>query len=223
MFVLIATGVDFVLQILLAASFAMQWMMLLQAQETGIDMATAQANDVRQQIVSVLVIVAALVSLVALLVWIYAAHANLPALGAGKLEFTPGWAVGYFFIPIVNLWKPFQAVREIHIRSDPDYASGRTQDSAAIVGWWWGLRIVSAIAGRVLASGAGPTNTIEGLITLSAASIFAIVAVDLPLLAVQFLLIQKVQRFQTQRHALVEQQAAAQPAALSSNPFAALS
>jgi len=44
-FALVATGIDFALQILLAISFGMQWMMLLQAQQTGIDMATAQANQ----------------------------------------------------------------------------------------------------------------------------------------------------------------------------------
>lgn len=42
--------------------------------------------------------------------WIYVAHKNLPALGAENLRFRPGLAVGSFFIPIYNLWGPFQAV-----------------------------------------------------------------------------------------------------------------
>ena len=28
-------------------------------------------------------------------------------------SFTPGWSVGWFFVPIMNPWKPFQAMREI--------------------------------------------------------------------------------------------------------------
>lgn len=35
------------------------------------------------------------------------------------MEFTPGWAVGWFFVPIANLFKPYQVVAEIYRASDP--------------------------------------------------------------------------------------------------------
>src|SRR4030095_8115621 len=118
--VLVTTGIAICCNLLLLISFAMQLSMIMAAQQgAGLDMATAQANDTRQQIVSSLVLLTALASFVSLLVWIYAAHANLPALNAGPLEFSPGWAVGWFFIPIANLVKPYQAVVEIWKGSDP--------------------------------------------------------------------------------------------------------
>src|SRR5688500_18010935 len=44
------------------------------------------------------------------LIWVYRAFNNLSALKPGNLEFSPGWAVGWWFIPFANLIKPFQAM-----------------------------------------------------------------------------------------------------------------
>ena len=53
------------------------------------------------------------VSIVLVAMWIHRAHANLREAGVDGLEFTPGWAVGWFFVPIAQLFKPFQAMREL--------------------------------------------------------------------------------------------------------------
>src|SRR5687767_1529604 len=52
-------------------------------------------------------------SVVVVAMWIHRAHANLRDAGTDGLEFTPGWAVGWYFIPFANLIKPFQAMREL--------------------------------------------------------------------------------------------------------------
>jgi Domain of unknown function (DUF4328) len=36
------------------------------------------------------------------------------------MSIAPGWAAGFFFVPVVNLWKPYQAMKEIWQGSDPD-------------------------------------------------------------------------------------------------------
>lgn len=61
-----------------------------------------------------------LVGIVIFCVWVYRANVNADALVSGATEFTPGWAVGWFFIPLANLFKPYQAVSEIYRASDPD-------------------------------------------------------------------------------------------------------
>jgi hypothetical protein len=82
--------------------------------------------------------------------WIYRAHSNVRAAGAGPLENTPGWAVGWFFVPIANLFKPFQAMRELwnvsHGQSD-----GYSQDSEPVLKLWWGFWIVSNIVTNISA------------------------------------------------------------------------
>jgi hypothetical protein len=82
-------------------------------------------------------------------VWLYRAYANLPALGVDRLDASPGWAIGHYFIPILNLFRPYQTMAEIWSCSIPleDNRQGRT--SSAIVGWWWAGWIIAALLGQV--------------------------------------------------------------------------
>jgi hypothetical protein len=70
-------------------------------------------NDLRQQIIAVATFVNFLVLVVIFCIWIYRANYNARQLGATDMKFSPGWAVGWYFIPIANLWKPYQAMCEI--------------------------------------------------------------------------------------------------------------
>lgn len=54
------------------------------------------------------------------LVWMYQAAKNVRAFGQQGLEFTPGWVVGWWFIPIASLWMPYKAMKEIWKGSDPE-------------------------------------------------------------------------------------------------------
>lgn len=93
---------------------------------------------------------------VAFLVWLHRASRNLPALGnpKSKVEFTPGWAVGWFFIPLANLVMPYRAVREVWEKSDPAI---RTEEdimftppsSGGLLLAWWVCWITSNVASNV--------------------------------------------------------------------------
>jgi hypothetical protein len=48
-----------------------------------------------------------------ILVWIFKAHKNAIDFGIKK-QFTPGWAVGSFFVPFINLLRPYQAMIEVY-------------------------------------------------------------------------------------------------------------
>ena len=41
------------------------------------------------------------------LTWVYKSNVNVKALGASNMKYTPGWSVGWFFIPIANISKPY--------------------------------------------------------------------------------------------------------------------
>jgi hypothetical protein len=83
--------------------------------------------------------------------WVFRANKNARALGAQAMTFTPGWSVGWFFVPIMNLFRPYQAVREIHQASHPnaDSLSWKYAPVSAVLGWWWALWIISNILGQV--------------------------------------------------------------------------
>jgi hypothetical protein len=88
------------------------------------------------------------------LIWEYRAYSNLSPLKARNLEHSPGWAVGWWFIPFANLVKPFQVMKEIWVESDPDYSEdlgflSSNSSAPAIFGFWWGLWIVGNIVLRI--------------------------------------------------------------------------
>lgn len=80
---------------------------------------------------------------------IYRANRNLHARSVSGLEYTPGWCVGWFFIPIASLWKPYQAFKETWMAShDPVQFS---VDRPGIMPLWWTLFLISNITGNLSA------------------------------------------------------------------------
>jgi hypothetical protein len=85
-------------------------------------------------------------------VWQHRAQRNAIELAYGKLEFTPGWAVGWWFVPFANLVKPFQTVRELWKASHGGH-NGRVVTTWSVIGWWWGLWLGASVLGRFIARG----------------------------------------------------------------------
>jgi len=80
--------------------------------------------------------------------WIHRSHRNLRALGAEELRFTPASAVGYFFVPLLNLWKPYQAMKELwQASASPGHWEG--MPCGPLLGTWWTLWLGAGIAGQV--------------------------------------------------------------------------
>ena len=78
--------------------------------------------------------------------WIYRADINAHAFARG-LDISPGWAVGWYFIPFAALWKPFQGMSEIW-RASHRPANWRTLPLPAQMRWWWGTWLVASIVGN---------------------------------------------------------------------------
>jgi hypothetical protein len=76
------------------------------------------------------------------LIWQHQATANLWARGYQGLRTTPGWAVGWWFVPFANYAMPLVAMLELDRRSTPD---GTTRRAGAVLGWWWAAWLVCSI------------------------------------------------------------------------------
>ncbi|HXV62450.1 MAG TPA: DUF4328 domain-containing protein, partial [Vicinamibacteria bacterium] len=73
------------------------------------------------------------------LFWLARANQNARALGSKNMEFTPGWMVGWFFVPVLNLFKPYEAVDELYLASDPTSGEddwGASDPPRFILAWW---------------------------------------------------------------------------------------
>src|SRR4029079_5562193 len=74
--------------------------------------------------------------------WMYKAYRNLPILGHASLDNKPIWIIVCWFVPLMNLFAPYQAVREIWRRSEPNLLAADSAQSASVVSVWWGAWIL---------------------------------------------------------------------------------
>ena len=87
------------------------------------------------------IVLTGLISAVLVSKWTYRANHNARALGASSLVFSPRASVGWYFVPIANLWKPYQAMREIW-QASVSPSSWKRQQIPLLLPWWWGLWVL---------------------------------------------------------------------------------
>lgn len=166
--------------------------------------AEIKANDARVQLVAILTIFVYLATVVAFLAWIHRAHKNLASFGTAGLEYSPGWAIGGFFVPFLNLVRPFQVMREIWKASNPDvdYQNDRSWQysaSSALIGLWWGTWILAGVLGRLVFRLSRGAKTIDSLLSLTYLSIVSDIINLLPAVLVM-VLVRAIDRKQQLKH-----------------------
>lgn len=129
----------------------------------------AEANDGRQSAIGSLQVLALVVTGIVWLRWLHRAYSNLALVGTKKSQYTPGWAVGYWFIPFINLVRPYQIVVELWLRSEHANVAESIKDlpRPSIVSWWWGAYLVSGFSGRAFATLARNATSIDELLQVT--------------------------------------------------------
>jgi hypothetical protein len=121
-------------------------------------------------VVSIVQFLAFLITGVVILRWIYRARECLDALDAAGMHFSPGWSIGWYFVPIANLWKPFHALNEIWKASN-EPRSWSDQPTPDLLRWWWGFWLLANSFGQAVFRLSQHAKTLEQLQTLSLVSI----------------------------------------------------
>lgn len=104
--------------------------------------AALNASDARQDWVGLLQAAVYLPTMVLVLMWIHRANYNARRLGARGLRFSPAGSIGWYFVPILTLWRPYQAMKEIWQASlAPQNWLGRPVP--VLLPMWWALWLVS--------------------------------------------------------------------------------
>lgn len=98
------------------------------------------------QLLSILVL---LVTIVFFCIWIYAAMKNVHVLHQ-DVKYTPGWAVGWYFIPLANVIMPYYVMKEMWNKL---FSNDENKRSMLIVVWWASYVTSNFIANRLLFSG----------------------------------------------------------------------
>ncbi len=104
-----------------------------------------------------------LATVVVFCLWTYRAAANAKLLSSLPMRISPGWAVGWYFVPFANFWMPFRGMREIWMRS----AWPPKKYAPVALNLWWILWIaVSFLNGAVNRN--APTENLNILATFEA-------------------------------------------------------
>lgn len=161
--------------------------------------AEAEANDTRQSLIGIVQVLILVATVVVYLMWLHRAHRNLPALGAQNLRFTPGWAVGWWFVPFANLVRPYQVVKEVWQASCPDVGASdwsAFKASPVIISWWL-LFLVSGVLGQQAARFAfkeDPAELMAGSAFLAASD-----GLDAIAAALAIVIVLKIDRWQWEK------------------------
>ncbi|NCU03731.1 MAG: DUF4328 domain-containing protein [Chitinophagaceae bacterium] len=161
------------IDVLSAVSGFMQYQLLERANELGgVSTEEAYANDLREQIISYVFLVAYIVSIVLFIRWFRRAYYNLHQLPVSVL-FTEGWAAGAWFVPFVNLGRPYKIMKDLYTESrsylQRKEVSFTHLSSTTMIGIWWTLWLVSGFLGQFVLRYGMKAETIDELIVATVA------------------------------------------------------
>lgn len=181
-------------------SDVLEWILLNDLGQ-GIDVPQEQieANDSRQAVIGFTFMAVYFTLAVVFLRCIYVLNKNARALGADDMATTPGWNVGWFFVPIASLFKPYQAVRDVWKASVPTDRPWRENPSSPLLGAWWVLFLASNILGQATFRISMAAETVNAFKIASVINILSGL-VDLPLSAVALLMLHRLFAMQEEKH-----------------------
>lgn len=125
--------------------------------------ADADASDQRQQYVAFTYLAIYIISGFLILRWIHRANYNTHQLGAKNMKFTPGWSIGWYFVPIAAFYKPYQAMEEIWKASHSPSDWGAVKINY-IMPLWWALWLITNFLGQAVFHMSNDANELDELI-----------------------------------------------------------
>jgi hypothetical protein len=163
-----------------------------------------ESSDSRQQVIGFAQLGVYVVSGFLILKWIYLANLFARREGAAGMEYSPGWSVGWYFIPFANLWKPFDAFREIwNATLNPQCWKPLT--TPIVLRWWWFFWLVSGGLGNTSLRLTLNAEEIDELITANVVTQLSDVA-SIPLCVIFLSMVKTLTQYQMNMSATVQPQ-----------------
>lgn len=136
---------------------------------------------------------------VAVITWLYRAAKNAERINPGRMNNTPKWAIWGWFVPFMNLARPYHMVKETWEASN---RGDTTPTPEGLFKTWWGLVLVSGVIFRFTFN----ANSADSIVT----ALYADIVADLLYVAAGVLLIKII--------GMVEQRQATATLLPSANP-----
>jgi uncharacterized membrane protein len=166
---------------------------LLDNASNGIDISieSANANDTRERVIGIIYLIIYLVSAITFIQWFRRAYYNLH-LKIDGLTYTEGWAAGAWFTPFINLFRPYQIMKELYqqttdllTKKQLNLSQNLTTNLLTI---WWTLWIISGILGQFIFRYSMKAESINELIVSTGASMVNnVVGIPLALITIKII------------------------------------
>lgn len=117
-----------------------------------VDQLEAEFNDMRQGILAVPLLISGLAMAIFFISWFRRAYFNLHQ-KFDHMNHSEGWAAGGWFVPFINLYRPFQIAKELfeessfYLKSRGILVSG---DVSSLLIPWWIFHLISNFLGRII-------------------------------------------------------------------------
>ena len=140
--------------------------------------ALLDANDSRQAVAGLFYTATFIVTIIAFLMWQVRIRNNADYIGVAGLRFSVDGVIGWWFVPIMNIFRPYQIMKEMwqsnyhNVNEQPDW---RDSTVSGLLGWWWGLFLVGGWLRNIAGIISRRSDTIDSLITAGGLDIVSFV------------------------------------------------
>ena len=138
----------------------------------------ADTSDARQGIIGLIYLLAFILLITTFLMWLHRVRKNEAALDTTGTRFSVGWSIWVWFIPIMQLFRPYQIMKEAWQASSrrTEQLAGRTPGPwlppiswsqspiSLLLGWWWALWLVGNYISTIGARLFFRSEDVDGLI-----------------------------------------------------------
>ncbi|MDT0620634.1 DUF4328 domain-containing protein [Croceitalea vernalis] len=150
-------------------------------------------NDLREGIVGITYSVLFIISAITYIRWFRRAYYNLHSRTLTPL-YDEGWAAGAWFIPILNLFRPYKIMMEIDEETSTlieKRKENTIKRTGGLIGAWWALWIISGMVDRYAFKLGWRAETLDEFLTSTQAEMVGML-VEFPLVILAILVVRKI-------------------------------
>lgn len=109
----------------------------------------AEENNIRQGLFALFSLIIFIICAIFFILWFRRAYHNLHKAGVKDLQFSEGWAARSWFVPFMNLVRPYRIMEEIWDETQRVATGNYKTKDGSFIGIWWASWIIYNIFSQV--------------------------------------------------------------------------
>jgi hypothetical protein len=161
------------------------------------DESAYEMNDLRQRMIGLLFLAVMVVHIVMFILWFRRAYYNVHQVANLNPKYDEASASFAWFIPILNLFRPFQIMLDIWEKTQVNTERLSERVGNQLVGWWWATHIITNILSNLSFR---MMNAAQDIPTMMNATLFSAIAelTTIPALLLVIQIVTQMKAFEAQ-------------------------